>query len=41
MAGVSDPMELGRLELFRGLSSAELNRVNELLGRVLRSRKID
>jgi CRP/FNR family cyclic AMP-dependent transcriptional regulator len=33
MAGVSDPTELGRLELFRGLSSAELTRVNELLGK--------
>ena len=33
MAGVSDPMELGRLELFRGLSTGELTRVNDLLGR--------
>lgn len=33
MAGVSDPTELGRLELFRGLSTAELGRVNDLLGR--------
>jgi CRP/FNR family cyclic AMP-dependent transcriptional regulator len=33
MAGVADPMELGRLELFRGLSTAELGRVNDLLGR--------
>jgi CRP/FNR family cyclic AMP-dependent transcriptional regulator len=33
MAGVSDPIDLGRLELFRGLSTAELGRVNELLGR--------
>lgn len=32
MAGVPDPSELGRLELFRGLSPAELVRVNELLG---------
>jgi CRP/FNR family transcriptional regulator, cyclic AMP receptor protein len=33
MAGVSDPQALGELELFRGLSSAELTRVNELLGK--------
>jgi CRP/FNR family transcriptional regulator, cyclic AMP receptor protein len=33
MAGVSDPNELGTLELFRGLSPAELARVNDLLGR--------
>jgi CRP/FNR family cyclic AMP-dependent transcriptional regulator len=33
MAGVSDPQALGDLELFRGLSSAELARVNELLGK--------
>jgi CRP/FNR family cyclic AMP-dependent transcriptional regulator len=33
MAGVSDPRQLGKLELFRGLSAAELARVNDLLGR--------
>lgn len=33
MAGVSDTRELARLELFRGLSPAELDRVNSLLGR--------
>jgi CRP/FNR family cyclic AMP-dependent transcriptional regulator len=33
MAGVPDPQELGSLELFRGLSPAELARVNDLLGR--------
>ena len=33
MAGVTDPQTLGGLELFRGLSSAELARVNELLGK--------
>ena len=33
MAGVSDPRQLGKLELFRGLSAAELTRVNDLLGR--------
>jgi CRP/FNR family cyclic AMP-dependent transcriptional regulator len=32
MAGVSDPQQLGALELFRGLSAAELARVNEQLG---------
>jgi CRP/FNR family cyclic AMP-dependent transcriptional regulator len=33
MAGVRDPGELGGLELFRGLSTAELARVNDLLGK--------
>lgn len=33
MAGVTDPQELGTLELFRGLSPAELTRVNTVLGR--------
>jgi len=33
MAAVPDPKELGKLELFRGLSAAELERVNGLLGR--------
>jgi CRP/FNR family cyclic AMP-dependent transcriptional regulator len=33
MAGVTDPKELGKLELFRGLSATELMRVNDLLGR--------
>ena len=33
MAGVPDASDLGRLELFRGLSAAELARVNDLLGR--------
>jgi CRP/FNR family cyclic AMP-dependent transcriptional regulator len=33
MAGVADSRELGKLELFRGLSTAELARVNDLLGR--------
>lgn len=33
MAGVPDPKDLGKLELFRGLSAAELARVNDLLGR--------
>lgn len=33
MAGVADPSELGKLELFRGLSTSELTRVNDLLGR--------
>lgn len=33
MAGVSNPAELGNLELFRGLSAAELVRVNDLLGK--------
>ena len=32
MAGVSDPQQLGGLELFRGLSTAELARVNDQLG---------
>jgi CRP/FNR family cyclic AMP-dependent transcriptional regulator len=32
MAGVTDPQTLGAHELFRGLSTAELARVNELLG---------
>jgi CRP/FNR family cyclic AMP-dependent transcriptional regulator len=33
MAGIPDPSDLGKLELFRGLSPAELTRVNDLLGR--------
>ena len=33
MAGIPDAMDLGKLELFRGLSAAELTRVNNLLGR--------
>jgi CRP/FNR family transcriptional regulator, cyclic AMP receptor protein len=33
MAGVPDAKDLGKLELFRGLSSAELTQVNDLLGR--------
>jgi CRP/FNR family transcriptional regulator, cyclic AMP receptor protein len=33
MSGVPDASELGKLELFRGLSAAELTRVNDLLGR--------
>lgn len=33
MAGVPDARDLGKLELFRGLSAAELARVNDLLGR--------
>lgn len=33
MTGVADPAELGKLELFRGLSASELARVNALLGR--------
>jgi CRP/FNR family transcriptional regulator, cyclic AMP receptor protein len=33
MAGVPDAKDLGKLELFRGLSAAELTQVNELLGR--------
>jgi CRP/FNR family cyclic AMP-dependent transcriptional regulator len=33
MAGVPDPRTLGTLELFRGLSTSELTRVNDLLGR--------
>ncbi|MBA2598494.1 MAG: Crp/Fnr family transcriptional regulator [Chloroflexota bacterium] len=33
MTGVPDAQELGKLELFRGLSAAELTRVNALLGR--------
>lgn len=33
MAGVTDPSELGGLELFRGISPSELARVNDLLGR--------
>ncbi|MBW3632901.1 MAG: Crp/Fnr family transcriptional regulator [Chloroflexi bacterium] len=33
MAGVPDASDLGSLELFRGLSAAELARVNDLLGR--------
>jgi CRP/FNR family cyclic AMP-dependent transcriptional regulator len=32
MVGVSDARELGNLDLFRGLSAAELERVNGLLG---------
>ena len=33
MAGVPDPAVLGTLDLFRGLSAAELARVNALVGR--------
>jgi len=33
MTGVPDAQVLGKLELFRGLSAAELTRVNALLGR--------
>ena len=33
MAGVSNPADLGHLELFRGLSAAEFVRVNDLLGK--------
>ena len=33
MAGVPDAKDLGKLELFRELSAAELTQVNELLGR--------
>jgi CRP/FNR family transcriptional regulator, cyclic AMP receptor protein len=33
MAGVTDPNELGTLELFRGLSPSELARVNDQLGK--------
>lgn len=33
MAGVTNPTELGNLELLRGLSAAELVRVNDLLGK--------
>ncbi len=33
MTGVPDANDLGNLELFRGLSAAELDRVNTLLGR--------
>jgi CRP/FNR family transcriptional regulator, cyclic AMP receptor protein len=33
MAGVPDAKDLGKLELFRGLSAAELMQVNDLLGR--------
>jgi CRP/FNR family cyclic AMP-dependent transcriptional regulator len=33
MAGVPDAKDLGKLELFRGLSAAELIQVNDLLGR--------
>jgi len=33
MAGVTDAKDLGKLELFRELSAAELTQVNELLGR--------
>jgi CRP/FNR family cyclic AMP-dependent transcriptional regulator len=33
MAGVPDASDLGKLELFRGLSLTELARVNDLLGR--------
>src|SRR5215203_6060535 len=33
MAGIPDAMDLGKLELFRGLSVTELARVNDLLGR--------
>jgi CRP/FNR family transcriptional regulator, cyclic AMP receptor protein len=33
MAGVPDAKDLGKVELFRGLSAAELVQVNDLLGR--------
>jgi CRP/FNR family transcriptional regulator, cyclic AMP receptor protein len=33
MTGVPDAKDLGKLELFRGLSAAELTQVNDLLGR--------
>ena len=33
MAGVPDAKDLGKLELFRGLSAAELMQINDLLGR--------
>jgi CRP/FNR family cyclic AMP-dependent transcriptional regulator len=33
MAGVPDAKDLGKLELFRGLSATELMQVNDLLGR--------
>ena len=33
MPAVSDPSALGELDLFRGLSAAELARINDLLGR--------
>ncbi|MCD6028442.1 MAG: transcriptional regulator, Crp/Fnr family [Thermomicrobiales bacterium] len=33
MAGVDNPADLGKLELFRGLSASELARVNDLVGR--------
>src|SRR5215203_3384376 len=33
MAGVPDAKDLGKLELFRGLSATELTQVNDLLGR--------
>src|ERR671911_439123 len=33
MAGVPDAQDLGKLDLFQGLSAAELARVNDLLGR--------
>lgn len=33
MAGVPDAKDLGKLELFRGLSAAELMQVNDLMGR--------
>ncbi len=33
MAGVPDPSQLANLDLFRGLSNAELTRVNDQLGR--------
>ena len=33
MAGVPDALELGKLDVFRGLSTSELTRVNEMLGR--------
>ena len=33
MAGIPDAKDLGKLELFRGLSAAELMQVNDLLGR--------
>lgn len=32
MTGVANPSDLGKLELFRGLSASELARINDLLG---------
>src|SRR3954451_4647789 len=33
MAGVADAKDLGKLELFRGLSAADLMQINDLFGR--------